>query len=328
MEPLWAPLYGCPPLGSPLWASSSGLPPLGIPFWAQPLAAPCGCYPLAPPLSAPVVHPHTCTVGGEWIIDGHYTALSLLWLLTYWRVEQAPTAPLQGGVEPIRIVRRGGKQSDDVTLIAWSRVKQALFTPLDTLPPRTDTVALTLTLTETWTVKLSTVQATETGEVWARWTAVSGGTRGLNAHLVNDWTLLCSAATLPRSVDITAIFSVIVSICALVSGYLSIYTRCDQCLPCCLCFKALIWLYYIWTSKVIDMPMAQYCIWIELRVKQQFTATSIKYAIKTHITEYKIILNVLVTFTWNSDAQFVRECWYYCSDLRKIKRIILFEMTP
>ena len=61
-----------------------------------------------------------------------------------------PTAPLQGEkLELIGIVRRDGKKSDDVTLIAWSRVKQALFTPLDTLPPRTDTVALTLTLTDT-----------------------------------------------------------------------------------------------------------------------------------------------------------------------------------
>ena len=47
---------------------------------------------------------------------------------------------------------------------------------------------------------------------------MSGGTRGLNAHLVNDWTLLCSAATLPRSVDSTGIFSAMVGISVLVSG--------------------------------------------------------------------------------------------------------------
>ncbi len=81
--------------------------------------------------------------------DGHYTALSALWLSTYWGVQQRRQSRCRVELEPIGIVRRDGKQSDDVTLIAWSRVKQALFTPLDTLPPRTDTVALTLTLTET-----------------------------------------------------------------------------------------------------------------------------------------------------------------------------------
>src|ERR1700721_2855121 len=96
--------------------------PLCVPFWAQPLDAPCGCC----PLGAPLVRPHTCT-RAEWMRDErHYTALSAPWLSTYWCVQQRRQPRCRVELEPIGIVWQDGKQSDDVTLIAWSRVKQAL----------------------------------------------------------------------------------------------------------------------------------------------------------------------------------------------------------
>ena len=103
-DPLWAPLYGCPPLGSP-----PGCPPLGSPLWVSPSGHNLSTHSVDAALSRPLSVP-------PWYVLTPALALS------GWEMKDTIRPCQRSGYQPT-----GAFNSADSPAAGWSWNQSALY---------------------------------------------------------------------------------------------------------------------------------------------------------------------------------------------------------